>query len=121
MRARYPDHEGYVERNEVRVHYEVFGEGELTVLFLPTSSLVHSQIWKSQVPYLARHCRVITFDGRGNGKSDRPTDSEQVNDIEWVRDALAVLNETGLRRRLSLVSPQERCGRWLLLRIMPSA
>ena len=25
-----------------------------------------------QIPYLARHCRVLTFDGRGNGRSDRP-------------------------------------------------
>ena len=72
-RARYPDEEGYVERDGVRVFYEVYGEGEPTILFLPTWTLVHSRIWKTQIPYLARHFRVVVFDPRGNGKSDRPT------------------------------------------------
>jgi hypothetical protein len=35
-RARYPDTEGYVERDGVRTFYEVYGEGEPTVLLLPT-------------------------------------------------------------------------------------
>ena len=71
-RARYPDHTGYVERGGVRVFYEVYGKGERTVLLLPTWSIVHSRFWKAQIPYLARHLRVVTFDGRGNGRSDRP-------------------------------------------------
>ena len=75
MRARYPDKEGFVERDGARVFYEVFGAGEPTVLLLPTWSIIHSRFWKAQIPYLARHCRVITFDGRGNGRSSRPTDS----------------------------------------------
>ena len=71
-RARYPDESGYVERDGVRLHYEVYGSGEPTVLLLPTWSIIHSRHWKMQIPYLARHCRVLTFDGRGNGRSDRP-------------------------------------------------
>ena len=68
-RARYPDEEGYVERDGVRVFYEVYGTGEPTVLLLPTWSIIHSRHWKAQIPYLARHFRVLTFDGRGNGRS----------------------------------------------------
>lgn len=71
-RARYPDAEGYVERGGVRIFYEVYGESGQTVLLLPTWSIIHSRQWKMQIPYLARHCRVVTFDGRGNGRSDRP-------------------------------------------------
>jgi hypothetical protein len=66
MRARQPDRDGYVERDGVRVFYEVFGEGERAIVLLPTWSIVHARHWKAQVPYLSRHFRVVTFDGRGN-------------------------------------------------------
>ena len=56
----------------MRVFYEVYGSGEPTILFCPTWTLVHSRVWKMQIPYLARHHRVVVFDPRGNGKSDRP-------------------------------------------------
>ena len=71
-RARYPDESGYAERGGVKLHYEVYGSGGPAILLLPTWSIVHSRHWKMQIPYLARHGRVVTFDGRGNGRSDRP-------------------------------------------------
>jgi pimeloyl-ACP methyl ester carboxylesterase/predicted glycosyltransferase len=98
MRACDPDTEGYVERDGVRIFYEVFGSGETTILLLPTWSIVHSRFWKMQVPYLARHYRVIAFDGRGNGKSDRPTEAAAYVDEEYVADALAVLDATSTPR-----------------------
>jgi pimeloyl-ACP methyl ester carboxylesterase/predicted glycosyltransferase len=93
-RARYPDEKGYVERDGVRLFYEVYGEGEPTVLLLPTWSIIHSRQWKMQIPYLARHCRVVTFDGRGNGKSDRPAEPEAYDEREFAADAIAVLDAT---------------------------
>ena len=45
-------------------------------LLMPTWSIVHSRFWKLQIPYLARHFRVVTFDGRGCGRSDRPVGAE---------------------------------------------
>ena len=94
-RARYPDSEGYVERDGVRVFYEVYGAGDPTVLFVPPWSLVHSRCWKMQIPYFARHCRVIAFDPRGNGKSDRPAEPEAYGEYEYADDALAILDQTG--------------------------
>jgi pimeloyl-ACP methyl ester carboxylesterase/predicted glycosyltransferase len=93
-RARYPDREGYVERNGVRTFYEVYGTGEPTVLLMPTWSIIHSRFWKMQIPYLARHARVVTFDGRGNGRSDRPSEPDAYREEEYAADALAVLDET---------------------------
>ena len=93
-RARYPDREGFVERDGVRVFYEVYGDGEPTILLLPTWSIIHSRFWKAQIPYLARRFRVITFDGRGNGKSDRPPEPEAYVEQEFADDALAVMDAT---------------------------
>jgi pimeloyl-ACP methyl ester carboxylesterase/predicted glycosyltransferase len=111
-RARYPDTEGYVERDGVRVFYEVYGDGDPTVLLLPTWSIIHSRHWKMQIPYLARHCRVVTFDGRGSGRSDRPTGGYE--EREFAADALAVMDATGTERA-ALVSLSQGAQRALLL------
>ena len=34
MRARYPDRDGYVERDGVKIFFEVFGQGKPTVLLM---------------------------------------------------------------------------------------
>jgi pimeloyl-ACP methyl ester carboxylesterase/predicted glycosyltransferase len=113
-RARYPDTEGHVERGGVNVFYEVYGEGEPTILLLPTWSIIHSRCWKGQIPYLARHFRVLTFDGRGNGKSDRPSESEAYVEQEYADDALAVMDATGTERAV-LVSLSRGVERAMLL------
>jgi pimeloyl-ACP methyl ester carboxylesterase len=51
-----------------------------------------------QVTYLARHCRVITFDGRGNGRSSRPASPDAYSDRECAADALAVMDATATRQ-----------------------
>ncbi len=97
-RARYPDESGYVERDEVRLYYEVYGSGDRTVVLLPTWSIIHSRHWKMQIPYLARHTRVVTFDGRGNGRSDRPVGVAAYVEDEFAADTLAVMDATGTER-----------------------
>jgi pimeloyl-ACP methyl ester carboxylesterase len=110
MRAREPDTEGYVDRDGVKLHYEVFGTSEPTLLLLPAWSIIHSRQWKAQVPYLARHHRVVTFDGRGNGRSDRPPTAQAYDDDQYVADALAVLDATGTRQ--AVLVGLSRGGRW---------
>ncbi|HEU0037043.1 MAG TPA: alpha/beta fold hydrolase [Kofleriaceae bacterium] len=57
---------------------------------LPTWNILYSRVWKMQVPYFARHARVVTFDPRGNGRSDRPESGYTLDQL--YRDALAVLD-----------------------------
>jgi pimeloyl-ACP methyl ester carboxylesterase len=98
MRACQPTDAGFVERDGVQIAYEVFGSGEPTVILLPTWSIIHSRQWKMQVPYLSRHCRVITFDGRGNGRSDRPDGVENYTERQFAADTLAVMDATSTER-----------------------
>jgi pimeloyl-ACP methyl ester carboxylesterase len=95
MRARYPDRAGTVEREGVRLGYEVFGEGDRTLLLLPTWTIIHSRFWKLQVPYLARHFRVVTYDGPGNGRSDRSVDPEIYSLAAQTSYAIDVMDATG--------------------------
>jgi pimeloyl-ACP methyl ester carboxylesterase/predicted glycosyltransferase len=99
MRAREPDLEGVVERDGVRVGYDVYGEADRPCLVLLTSwAIVHMRQWKLQVPYLARYFRVVTVEGRGNGRADRPEDEPAYADDEYVEDTRAVLDQLGVGR-----------------------
>ena len=97
MRATLPREQGYAERNGVRLYWEVYGEGSPTVFLLPTWSIVHSRHWKFQIADLARHCRVLVMDGRGNGKSDRPAEASAYADEEFAADAIAVMDATSTK------------------------
>jgi pimeloyl-ACP methyl ester carboxylesterase/predicted glycosyltransferase len=111
-RARYPDEEGYVERDGQRLFYEVYGEGERTLFLLPTWTLIHSRFWRSQIPYFARHMRVVTFDGLGNGRSDRPQDPRRYDFAEFAKDSLAVMDATGTDR--AVIAALSRGAQWAL-------
>ncbi|MDO8485386.1 MAG: alpha/beta hydrolase [Candidatus Limnocylindrales bacterium] len=97
-RARYPDRTGFIERDGVRAFYEVYGEGQPAILFASTWSIVHSRIWKAQIPYFARRHQVVTFDPRGNGSSDRPTGAGAYAEREMAADLLAVMDATNTDR-----------------------
>jgi pimeloyl-ACP methyl ester carboxylesterase/predicted glycosyltransferase len=110
--ARTPDHDGFVESAGVKIHYEVYGDGGPTILLMPTWTLVHKRLWKAQVPYLARHFRVVIYDGPGNGRSDRPVTPEPYGQAEQVGYALAVLDATGTDR--AVVVGLSRAANWAL-------
>ena len=99
-RARYPDETGYVERDGVRVFYEVYGSGEPTFLLLPTWSIIHSRQWKAadSVP----RARATASSRSTAAATAAPTArgaSEAYDEREFALDALAVLDATGDRAR----------------------
>src|SRR5512141_244911 len=60
-----------VQANGIELYYETHGEGKPLVLI---SGLGYSLWqWHKMVPYLAEHFKVITFDNRGVGQSDKPS------------------------------------------------
>lgn len=89
---------GVAERAGVRIAWAEFGSGPVTVVLMPTWSIVPSLVWKAQVGYLSRHFRVVTFDGRGSGASDRPAGAAAYADAEYAADTVAVLDAAGVDR-----------------------
>src|SRR5260221_11540923 len=94
MRAKLPRNSRFVDRDGVKIYYEIYGDGPETMVFLPPWPIVHSRIYKAQLPYFSERFGCITFDGRGNGKSDRPADVAAYSLDNYVADALAVMDAT---------------------------
>ena len=92
MRAKTPDKQGVVDRGGVKIHYEVYGDGPQTMLFIPPWSIVHARIYKAQLPYFSERFRCITFDPRGNGQSDRPTEAAAYSLENYIADIIAVMD-----------------------------
>jgi pimeloyl-ACP methyl ester carboxylesterase/predicted glycosyltransferase len=101
--ARLPDEHGFVERNGIRVYWESYGNPALpAILLLPAWSIVHARQWKAAIPYLARRFRVLAYDARGNGLSDRPLDPAAYSEREFVDDGVAVLDAAGVERAVAV-------------------
>ncbi len=113
-RACDPDDAGYVERDGVRVYWERYGDSSPTILFLPSWTIMHSRLWKAQLPYFGRHFRALAFDPRGNGLSDHPTEPSAYSEEQFAADALAVMDASRTERAF-LVAPSLAAQRGLLL------
>ena len=109
MRAREPDESGFARG----VYWERFGEGDPALMFVPPGAIVHSRVWKGQVPYFAQHGRVVVFDPRGNGRSCRPSDPVDYSEERYAEDLLAVMDASGTERAV-LVSLSRGARRSLL-------
>jgi pimeloyl-ACP methyl ester carboxylesterase/predicted glycosyltransferase len=90
--------DGYVENDGVKCFYAVFGESGPWIAFAPIYQITHMQMLKTVVPYLSQHFRVITLDGRGNGRSDRPLDPAAYSFELYYRDFISVLDAVGVER-----------------------
>ena len=86
----------YARSGDVMVAYQVLGEGPFDVVIAP-GSVSHVEVqWEAAglaalLRGVAEHARVLVFDKRGTGMSDRvagaPTLEERSDDIRAVMDA----------------------------------
>jgi pimeloyl-ACP methyl ester carboxylesterase len=86
----------YAKSVDVHIAYQVTGEGPVDLVLAPgtASHLDLDWEWPEKVSFLEQlgsFCRLIRFDKRGTGLSDRPTDAatpeERMDDIRAVMDA----------------------------------
>ncbi len=93
MRAVEPIEFGKLTLHGFQIYYEVFGAPKAPpLLLLPTWQIIHSRMWKMQVPYLARFYRVITVDSPGNGGAERTTDPRALEYDRIVEQAIGLLD-----------------------------
>ena len=56
--------------NGININYKVEGHGDPLVMIMGFSASRSG--WSSQIPFFKKHYRVVTYDNRGVGKSDKP-------------------------------------------------
>jgi pimeloyl-ACP methyl ester carboxylesterase len=99
MRAAEPVEQGQVHLKGFGVGYEVFGPADApAVLLLPAWQIVHSRVWKMQVPFLSRFFRVITIDPPGNGLGERTVDPAAFEYDRIVDQAVGLLDHLGIQQ-----------------------
>jgi len=81
----------YIERNSVKIYYEDHGSGPLILLSHGYGAT--SAMWGGQVAEFSGRYRLITWDMRGHGKSDSPTDAALYSEAETLADMGAILDE----------------------------
>ncbi|WP_084127327.1 alpha/beta fold hydrolase [Demequina sp. NBRC 110054] len=98
MRAVQSTREGFVERDEARLHYDVYEhlcpEDAPSIVLLPTWTVVHAEAWKMQIPYLAHHYRVVVYDAARSGQSTGPRRADRHTQSARLADATAVIEAT---------------------------
>lgn len=120
----------YARSGEFHIAYQVFGQGSVDLVLVPGFISNLEETW--QIPEaarwlerLSRFARVIAFDKRGTGLSDRvasvPTLDERMDDARAVMDAagsqraiLLGISEGGSLAALFAASHPDRCTSLIL-------
>ena len=120
----------YALSDGLHIAYQQFGSGPDIVIIPPLVSNVEMgwdhELYRRVLEFDAHHCRVLMFDKRGIGSSDRferhPTLEERIGDISAVMDAAGVeraslvgLSEGGIMAQLFAAHHPERVEKLVLL------
>jgi pimeloyl-ACP methyl ester carboxylesterase len=93
----------YTSFDGTKIWYEVKGKGEAVVLV--HGFIVNGESWKRAALYddlLKAGYKVISFDMRGNGKSDKPHDASfYANDAE-AKDIMGLLNKLKIKKYVAV-------------------
>jgi len=87
-----------IDRNGIKLHYEVHGSGPVLILTHGYSST--SAMWQGQIDALSKHHKLVLWDMRGHGQSDYPDDPSAYSEAHTVADMAALLDEVGARRAI---------------------
>lgn len=95
VEARLPP-DRHFDSDGVRIRYVVQGEGPPVVLVHGFSvDLELNWVWNGLFPALARDFRVVAFDHRGHGKSEKPR-ARAAYGAEMVEDVVRLMDHLGI-------------------------
>ncbi len=88
-----------VRVNDIEMNYELHGEGEPLVLIMGLTGSLEG--WRPLLPAFAREYRVLIFDNRGAGLTDKPAGPYSMpmmaDDAAGLMDALGIESRRRLR------------------------
>jgi pimeloyl-ACP methyl ester carboxylesterase len=87
----------YANNNGVKIYYEVKGEGPPLILAHGVTRSLNRWRQIGLADVLNKNYRLVMFDARGHGKSDKPHDATAYG-INMVYDVLAVIDDLRLDR-----------------------
>jgi pimeloyl-ACP methyl ester carboxylesterase len=87
-----------LDRDGVKIHYEVTGDGP--ALLLTHGYSATGEMWQGQLATLSPHFKVITWDMRGHGASDYPEDQAAYSEEATVADMAALLDTVGVEQAI---------------------
>jgi pimeloyl-ACP methyl ester carboxylesterase len=121
----------YVERNDVKIAWQVFGDGPAEILFVPGWVSNVDLFWQYPRPReffteLASFARVAVYDKPGTGASDpidvAPPVEERIDQLVGVMDAAGLsrptvvgVSEGGVTACLAAAARPDRVGRLVML------
>jgi class 3 adenylate cyclase len=126
----------FAKSGDLNIAYQRWGTGPDVVVIPPLVSNIEimweNELWRRVLEFTGRHVRVLQFDKRGIGISDRfeqhPTLEQRIGDITAVMDAEAIerasimgLSEGGLMAQLFAARHPERVDRLVLINSLPGA
>ncbi len=87
----------FLQLDNFSLYYEVHGVGQ-PILFI-SETACHGDVWKTyQVPEFSRDHRVIIYDQRGTGRSDKPSIPFSTKSL--ADDAVALLDHLGAEQSI---------------------
>jgi pimeloyl-ACP methyl ester carboxylesterase/class 3 adenylate cyclase len=120
----------YAKSGDVHIAYQIFGQGPENIVIIPGFISHIEHVWDSPdqsrwLNYLAARARVVLFDKRGTGLSDRlgqlPNLDQRMDDARAVIDAVRIsraaimgVSEGGSLAALFAASYPQRCSALIL-------
>jgi pimeloyl-ACP methyl ester carboxylesterase len=87
-----------IDRDGIKLYYEVHGSGPALILTHGYSST--SAMWEGQIDAFSKHHKLVLWDMRGHGQSDCPDDPSAYSEAHTVADMAALLDEIGARQAI---------------------